>query len=129
MFAFRGQFDNRFVHHRLDWDSPRCARATLFQLLDALPSPPDFLAQLTVGGLEAPHRPALLLQVGQRLQTVFGLESIQLGVSLTEAGVQGGPGRVGNFARGVIRHRVVFDQRIQRIFLTQILEKVLLLTQ
>jgi hypothetical protein len=75
---------------------------------------------------KATHGPALVLQVGQRLQTVFGLEPIQVGVGLTELGVHRGPSRVGNFAGGIVRHGGVFDQRIQGVFLAQVFEKVLL---
>ena len=87
VLAFRGQFDDRLVHHGLDRHSPRCVCATLLQLLDALPNTPDLLAQFAVGGFETAHGPALLFQVGQRLQTVFGLEAIQLSVSLAETGL------------------------------------------
>jgi hypothetical protein len=45
MFPFRSQFEDRFVYHGWDWDSPGYGRPTLLQLLDALPSAPDFLAQ------------------------------------------------------------------------------------
>jgi len=83
-------------------------------LQHALEGIPDFPAQLALRGFETAHRAALLLQVGQRLQTVFGLELIQVGVGLAELGVHGGPSRVGNFAGGIVGHGGVFDQRIPR---------------
>jgi len=68
VFAFRSQFDDRLVGHALDRPSSRYSRATFLQLLDPLPRAPDFLAQFAVGGFEAAHRAALLLQVGQGFQ-------------------------------------------------------------
>ena len=100
--------------------------STFLQLQHALPGIPDFLAQLSLGGFETTHGPALVLQVGQRLQTVFGLESVQVSLGLTELGVHRGPSRVGNFAGGIVGHGGVFDQRIQGVFFAQVFEEVFL---
>ena len=47
------------------------------------------LAQFSLGGFESAHGPALPLRVGQRLQSVFSLESIQMRIGLAELGVRG----------------------------------------
>src|ERR1035441_1242391 len=89
----RGQFDHWLLSYGLDGNLAGRGGATFLQLQHALPNVPDFLAQFSMCGCESAHGPALLLQVGQRLQAVFSLESIPVGVGLTELGVQGGPGR------------------------------------
>ena len=76
MFSFRGQFDHRFLPYGLDGNSSGHGDAAILQLQHALPSTPDFLAQFSLCGFETAHRPALVFQIGQRLQTVLGLQSI-----------------------------------------------------
>src|ERR1039458_3230620 len=81
--------------------------------LQAPPKCAESYTKRPLGDFETAHGPALVLQIGQRLQTVFGLESIQASLGLAELGIQGGPSRVGNFAGGVIGHRGVLDQRVK----------------
>jgi DNA replication protein DnaC len=59
-------------------------------LQDAPPGPPDVPAQLSLCGFETAPGPALLLQVRQCLQPVFGLELVEVGVGLAELGVHSG---------------------------------------
>lgn len=98
--------------------------AAFLQLLHALPSTADFLAELALRNLEPAQGATPLFQIGKGLQAVFGLESIQLGLGLAQLGVESRPDRVGHFALRIIGHRRIFDQRVQRVFLAQVLQEV-----
>jgi hypothetical protein len=76
VFSFRSQFDHWLFQDGLDGHPAGNGGVALLHLQDALPGTPNFPAQLALRGFETAHRAALLLQVGQRLQTVFGLEPI-----------------------------------------------------
>jgi hypothetical protein len=47
-------------------------------------------------------------------------------VAFDEWGVHGGPGWIGNFTGRIVRHRSVFDYRIQCVFFAEVFEEVLL---
>ena len=67
-----------------------------------------------------------MFQVDPRLQTVFGLEPVQMRISPAHFGVRGGPSRIGHFARRVVRRCGILRQCIQGILLAQVFEKVFL---
>ncbi len=109
VFSFRSQFDHRLFADRLDGNPAGHSGAAFLQIQYPLPGSPDFLAQLALRGFEPTHRAALLLQIGQRLQTIFCLESIQVSAGLMELAIQGRPGRVGNLARRIVGDGGVFN--------------------
>jgi len=117
MLSLRSQLHHRLLTQALDGHAPGHGGATFLQLLDTLPGHADFPAQLALCDLEPAHGAALLFEIGEGLQAVFGLEPIQLGVGLAQLSVNGRPCWVGHFAVRIIGHRGIFDQRVQRVFL------------
>lgn len=109
LFSLRGQLNHRFLGYGLDGNAAGHGGTTFVQLEHTLPSLPDFPAGFSLRGFKPAHRPALLLQVNERLPATFGLQPIEVGMGLAELGVQDGPGRVGNFTGGIVGPRGVFD--------------------
>src|ERR1035437_4613688 len=126
MLAFGRQFDDGFVGYTLNWHSLWNGGSTVLQALDPVPGVPEFAAQFSLSGFKYAHRVALLARVGPRLPSLFSWESIKMRIGPTQLDVRGGPSRIGHFAAGVVRRCGIFGQRIQRILLAQVFEKVLL---
>ena len=67
-----------------------------------------------------------VLGIGEGFRAVLGGEAGQLGAGVPELRVEGAAAGIGDVAGGVVGHDAVIDQRVQRIFLAQVLEEVLL---
>src|SRR5439155_20376108 len=86
----------------------------------------DLVSKLALRDLEAPHRRPGLFGIEESLSSVFASEPLERGARLFDLAGDLKPVRVRDVSHWVVGNGAVVDQRIERVFLPQVLEEVLL---